>query len=95
MFVTAFVFAGEAAAAQTTRPATLSNRALLRKDSDECAKQVDRHRLDLFADCMTRRHAERTVAEKRKIAECKAKAAEQKLHYMKRLRFIRKCSGAS
>jgi hypothetical protein len=94
IFVTVFVFAGEAALAQTTQPAKLSNRALFRRDSNECAKQVDHHRLDLFGDCMTKRQDQRKAAAKQKTDECKAKAAEQKLHYVKRLRFIRKCSAA-
>jgi len=95
IFITVVAIPGETALAQTTRPATLSNRAVLRKDSDECAKRVDHHRVDLFANCMTKRLTVRKAAAKQKTAECKEKAAEQKLHYVKRLRFVRKCSAAS
>ncbi len=134
VFAVAFVFGGDATLAQTTQPAKLSSRVLLRQDSDECAKQADRHRLDLFADCMGKRQTERKAAAKQKAAadraakrktrkqylddavrahqelnekrlaalaqervkrsDCKKQAAEQKLHFVKRLRFIEKCFAA-
>lgn len=63
-FVAAFVSASEATLAQATQAAKLSNRILLRQDRDACAKQVDRHRLDPFADWMSKRQAEWKAAAK-------------------------------
>jgi hypothetical protein len=126
-----FAFGAGAALAQTSSP-TPSKRQQFRLDSDACAKEgVDRHRVDLFADCMSKKDAERKAAEKQRRAEeaakhkaerterfdaamqanretnlqrieqekaararredCKKQAKEQKLHFMKRLRFIENC----
>jgi|SRR5690348_7139252 hypothetical protein len=87
-----FALGGGNALAQTS--GKISNRVLLRQDSDTCAKQVDRHRMDEFADCMSKRQAEHKAAAKQKADECKKQAADQNLHYVKRLRFIRKCKAA-
>lgn len=86
---------GTPVVAQTATSEKVSNRTLLRQDSDACAKQVDPHRIDLFADCTAKRQAERKAAQKQKTDACKNEAAEQNLHYLKRLRFIRKCAAAS
>src|SRR6185312_7022150 len=59
------VFSAGAVLAQTAAKPP-SNREQLRIDSDECAKQVDRHRVDLFADCMNKKQAARKEAAKRK-----------------------------
>lgn len=91
-------FACGGAMAQDAKPADTSakvgNRVLLHQDSDACARQVDRHRMDLFADCMAKRQAEGKAAAQRKTDACKKQAAGQNLHYVKRLRFIRRCTAA-
>lgn len=130
---TAFVllaFAGDAVLAQTAS-VTPSKRVQLQQDNDECAKQVDRKRVDLFAECMNKKQDERKAAarqkkaeekaarkqhsierfntamqahreanlkklehekaERAKMADCKKQAKEQKLHLVKRMRFIETC----
>ena len=53
-----------------------SNREQLRIDSDQCAKEgIDRHRVDLFADCMNKKQAARKEAARQKKAE---EAAERR-----------------
>ncbi|HMA57643.1 MAG TPA: hypothetical protein VKP52_13140 [Pseudolabrys sp.] len=71
---TAFVllaFAGDAVLAQTAS-VTPSKRVQLQQDNDECAKQVDRKRVDLFAECMNKKQDERKAAARQKKAEEKA-----------------------
>jgi hypothetical protein len=126
-----FAFTAGGVQAQTSSP-TVSKRQQFRQDSDACAKEgIDRHRVDLFADCMSKKDAGRKAAEKQRRAEeaakrkaqrterfeaamqanretnllrieqekaararredCKKQAKEQKLHFMKRLRFIENC----
>ena len=71
------VFSAGAVLAQTAAKPP-SNREQLRIDSDECAKQVDRHRVDLFADCMNKKQAARKEAAKRKKAEEAAQRRQQR-----------------
>jgi hypothetical protein len=94
------VFGAGTVMAQTAPSTPLSKRAQIRQDSVECAKQVDRKRMDLFADCVGKRQDERKAAAKQKKAEesvkragCKKQAADQKLHFTARLRFIDQCMG--
>ena len=66
------------ASAQTPSKAP-SNRQILRQDSDECAKQgIDPHRVDLFADCMSKKQAARKEAARQKKAEEAAKRRQQR-----------------
>ena len=74
-FCLSFVCA-DAFAQTSSKP--LSNREQLRVDSDECAKQVDRHRVDLFADCMNKKQAARKEAAKKRKAEEAAQRRQQR-----------------
>jgi len=94
IILAAALFALDAGHAGAQTSGKVSNRALLRQDSDACAKEVDRHRMDQFADCMSKRQAEHKAAAKQKSEDCKKQAADQNLHYVKRLRFIRRCKAA-
>ena len=72
-----FVVCADVASAQTaSKP--LSNREQLRIDSDDCARQVDRQRIDLFADCMNKKEVARKEAARLKKAEETAKRREQR-----------------
>jgi len=72
-----FVVCADVASAQTaSKP--LSNREQLRIDSDDCARQVDRQRIDLFADCMNKKEVARKEAARLKKAEESAKRREQR-----------------
>jgi hypothetical protein len=71
------VFSAGAVLAQTaTKPP--SNREQLRIDSDDCAKQVDRQRIDLFADCMNKKEIARKEAARQKKAEEAARRKQQR-----------------
>jgi len=72
------VFSAGAVRAQTAPAKPPSTRELLRQDSDECAKQVDRRRVDLFADCMNKKETARKEAAKQKKAEEAAKRRQQR-----------------
>ena len=72
------VFSAGAVLAQTAPAKPPSNREQLRIDSDECAKQVDRQRVDLFADCMNKKQAARKEAAKQKKAEEAAQRRQQR-----------------
>jgi len=72
------VFSAGAMRAQTAPATPPSTRELLRQDSDECAKQVDRQRVDLFADCMNKKQVARKEAAKQKKAEESAKRRQQR-----------------
>ena len=51
---------------------------LLRQDSEECARQVDRKQVDRFAECMNKKETDRKIAEKQKKAEEAAKRRQQR-----------------
>lgn len=72
------VVSGGAVLAQTpSKPP--SSREQLRIDSDDCVKQgIDRHRVDLFADCMNKKEAARKEAARQKKAEEAAKRRQQR-----------------
>jgi hypothetical protein len=72
------VFSAGAVRAQTAPATPPSTRELLRQDSDECAKQVDRQRVDQFADCMNKKETARKEAAKQKKAEEAAKRRQQR-----------------
>jgi hypothetical protein len=72
-----FVVCADVASAQTAS-SPLSNREQLRIDSDDCARQVDRQRIDLFADCMNKKEVARKEAARLKKAEESAKRREQR-----------------
>jgi hypothetical protein len=72
-----FVVCADVASAQTaSKP--LSNREQLRIDGDDCARQVDRQRIDLFGDCMNKKEVARKEAARLKKAEESAKRREQR-----------------
>lgn len=64
------------ASAQTAK--SPGKRELLRQDSEECARQVDRRQVDLFAQCMSKKETDRKAAEKQKKAEEAAKRQRQR-----------------
>jgi hypothetical protein len=55
-----------------------SRRELLRQDSEECARQVDRKQVDVFAQCMNKKETDRKVAERQRKAEEAAKRRQQR-----------------
>jgi hypothetical protein len=75
--VSLFVVCADVASAQTaSKP--LSNREQLRIDSDDCARQVDRQRIDLFADCMNKKEVARKEAARQKKAQEAAMRRQQR-----------------
>lgn len=71
------VVSADAVLAQTSSKPP-SKREQLRIDSDECARQVDRQRVDLFADCMNKKEIARKEAARRKKAEDAAQRRQQR-----------------
>ena len=69
-------FGSEAVIAQTSRPP--SKRELLRQDGEECAKQVPRHYVEPFADCVFKRQAARKAAAKQEKAARRAKQKQER-----------------
>lgn len=68
------LFAGDVVVAQTSsRPPSKSE--LMRRDSEECAKEVPRLYVESFADCIFKRQAARKAAAKQEKA---AKRAQRK-----------------
>jgi hypothetical protein len=77
LFSLSMVSADAARAQTSSRPP--SSREQLRIDGDECAREgVDRHRVDLFADCMNKKQAARKEAARRKKAEDAARRKQQR-----------------
>lgn len=76
----------------------MSRSALRQQDRDECSKQVTRYQAELFLECMANREAARKAVagtlKAAKRAECKKQADERNLHYVTRLRFVKKCAAA-
>lgn len=71
------VFSADSVLAQATSKPP-NKRELLRQDSEECARQVDRKQVDRFAECMNKKETDRKAAEKQKKAEEAAKRRQQR-----------------
>jgi hypothetical protein len=77
IFSLSVICADTALAQEKSKPP--NNRQILRQDSDECAKEVaDRHRVDLFSACMTKKQMAGKEAANQKKAEERAKRKQER-----------------